>query len=108
MVDLSETKCEQDPRRIFAFEEKEIKENLSYLWGWREEDEKLQKSFPFADFMSGLIFISKIIKLAEQEKQKPIITLEQTKVEITLYTQEIDSLSKNDFIFASKIDKLLK
>jgi len=108
MVDLSEIKCEMDEGRLFLLDEEEIDNFLKEVWGWRVEDEFLVKEFAFHSLVSGLAFANKIAMIASQENQSPKIVLQNEKVEVHLQTKLLDGLSKNDFIFASKIDKLLR
>jgi 4a-hydroxytetrahydrobiopterin dehydratase len=51
-------------------------------------------------------FVNKVANLAEEEGHHPVIHLYYGKVMIELWTFAINGLSENDFILASKIDKL--
>ncbi|MFA6065265.1 MAG: 4a-hydroxytetrahydrobiopterin dehydratase [archaeon] len=108
MVDLSEIKCEMDEGRMFLLNEDEIDELLKQVWGWRIEDDFLLKEYAFPSLVSGLAFANKIAMIASQENQNPKILLQNEKVEVYLQTNQLEGLSRNDFIFASKIDKLLR
>ncbi len=108
MVDLSEIKCEMNSARLYLLNEDELDDLLKEVWGWRIEDEFLVKDFAFPSLVSGLAFANKIAMIASQENQTPKIVLQNEKVEVHLQTKLLEGLSKNDFIFASKIDKLLR
>ena len=108
MTTLAEMKCEQDVGRLFVLEEEEAGELLKQLWQWRIEDDKLVKDFVFADFVGGLAFANKVTKIAEQEKYFPKFNMEQGKVTVTLFTESVGGLIKNDFIMAAKIDGMAK
>ncbi|MEK6959061.1 MAG: 4a-hydroxytetrahydrobiopterin dehydratase [archaeon] len=108
MPELSEMHCEKDSRRLFVLEDEDAQELLKQIWQWKLEDDKLIKDFFFPDFVSGIAFVNKIAMIAEQEKYSPKFKLEQKKVEVSLCTEGIDGLIKNDFIIAAKIDNLAK
>jgi 4a-hydroxytetrahydrobiopterin dehydratase len=107
-MDLSEIKCEMDEGRIYLLNEDEVDSLLKDVWGWRIEDEFLVKDFNFSSLVAGLAFANKIAMIAQQDNQSPKIVLEKEKVQVQLQTKQLEGLSKNDFIFAAKIDKLLR
>ena len=51
-------------------------------------------------------FVNKVAVLAKEEGHYPVMHVYYGKVIIELWTHAIDGLSENDFILASKIDKL--
>jgi 4a-hydroxytetrahydrobiopterin dehydratase len=106
-MDLAELKCDSDDR-VYLLDENEIKFLLSGLFSWRAEDEFLVKEFPFSSLSMGLVFANKVALIASQENQSPKIILTNEKVEVLLQTKLVEGLTKNDFIFAAKIDKLFK
>ena len=74
-----------------------------------EEDgiEKLQRHFPFRNFVQALAFSNRVGELAEQEGHHPAILTEYGKVTVTWWTHKIRGLHRNDFICAAKTDALL-
>lgn len=70
------------------------------------ENEKIKKEFVFADFKEAIEFINKVADIAEEEGHHPDIHIFYNKVMIELWTHEIGGLSENDFILASKIEKI--
>lgn len=74
---------------------------------WKLVDElSLVRSFKFKDFVEALAFVNKVGDIAEHEGHHPDIELGWGRVKITLITHKIKGLSRNDFILASKIDKI--
>lgn len=70
---------------------------------------QIEREFQFKNFKTALAFVNTVAKIAEKEKHHPNLFLHGwNKVRLTLYTHAIGGLSKNDFIVAAKIDKLLK
>src|SRR5690625_3037025 len=76
--------------------------------GWHVVHEHhLEKEFHFNDFKEGLAFTNKVGLLAENEGHHPDIQLSWGRVRIVLWTHKINGLSENDFILATKIDRLV-
>jgi 4a-hydroxytetrahydrobiopterin dehydratase len=84
-----------------AFLEKELK-------GWTDVDEKeIVKEYKFVNFKEAMRFVNEVANLAESEGHHPDILLHGwNKVKLMLSTHAIKGLSENDFILASKIDKI--
>lgn len=71
------------------------------------EEVHIERTFKFKDFAEALSFVNKVGELAEMEGHHPDVFLSWGRVKISLKTHKIKGLSRNDFILASKIDKLL-
>jgi len=82
---------------------------MSEITDWNfisEPINKLKKVFTFNDYQSGVTFLNNVAKMADFEDHHPEITLEWGKVTILWWSHKIQGLHKNDFICASKTDKL--
>lgn len=101
-------KCEKEEARLFLLSDEEIRSLLQEVFGWSVIDDFLIKSFPFESLNYGLAFANKVSLIAFQEKQFPKIVLTNEKVEVHLQTKLMEGLTKNDFIFAAKVDELYK
>jgi len=90
----------------------EIKELLQQIPSWmvNEEDglRKLICSFAFLSYKESISFTNKVANLAEEEDHHPEIILEWGKVTVLWWSHKIKGLHMNDFICASKTDKLYK
>ena len=86
----------------------QIDKYLEQIPGWHNlKNKTINREFSLKDFSSALTFINQIGEIAEKEGHHPDIFLHSyKKVLITLSTHAIDGLSENDFIIASKINKL--
>ena len=75
-----------------------------------EEDglRKLICSFAFLSYKESISFTNKVANLAEEEDHHPEIILEWGKVTVLWWSHKIKGLHMNDFICASKTDKLYK
>ena len=105
---LSNQKCKPCEGKTLALSKKEITPLIKELNEWQnKENKKIEKNFIFKNFNKALAFVNEVGKIAEKEGHHPDIFLYSwNHVLITTYTHSIGGLSKNDFIIASKIDKL--
>ena len=70
------------------------------------DNNKISKEFLFVNYKHTMDFVNKVADLAEEEGHHPVMHVYYGKVIIELWTHAINGLSENDFILASKIDKL--
>ncbi len=75
-------------------------------WVLDEENKSIWREFAFKDFQAALAFINRVGELAESEGHHPDIHCWWNKVKLVLTTHAIGGLSNNDFVMASKINKL--
>lgn len=68
---------------------------------------KLRKQFKFKNFTQAIWFVNKVAEIAEAEGHHPDIYIFYNKVQLDLYTHAVGGLSENDFILASKIEKIV-
>ena len=107
-MELSNKKCqpcsgEEEPLK--GEELQKLQDRLGKGWV-TDNNKKLRKSFPFENFSKGMIFVQEVAKIAEEEQHHPDICLHYKNVEVELTTHAIGGLSENDFIMASKIDRI--
>lgn len=107
---LSQKKCvpcsgEEDP--LEENQADKMLQDLDDRWELIDNNSKIYASFEFNDFQEALDFVNSVGSLAEDEGHHPDIKIYDYKfVGITLFTHKIGGLHENDFILASKIDKL--
>ena len=101
--------CSEDAKTL---SEKEMQDLLKQLPSWKifEEEgiKKLICSFAFISYEHSVNFTNQIANLAEKEDHHPEIILEWGRVTVCWWSHKISSLHMNDFICASKTDKLFK
>ena len=74
---------------------------------WTLKDGEIEREFRFKDFREAMAFVNKVADIAEEQGHHPDIYISYSKVRLVLSTHKIGGLSRNDFILATKIDKLL-
>lgn len=109
MEDLTKKKC--IPCEVGSIEPMERKLAESYMsmaegWVLADDTKSISKDYKFKDFVEAMQFINKVAELAESEGHHPDIHVFYNKVHIDLTTHAINGLSENDFIVATKINKI--
>jgi 4a-hydroxytetrahydrobiopterin dehydratase len=75
--------------------------------GWqRDGNGYLSREFAFDDFIGAFGLVAQVALLAQAESHHPRIELEWGRAAFTTWTQTAGGLTRNDFIFAAKIDQL--
>lgn len=74
---------------------------------WKEEDNKLKKSFQFKDFSEAFAFMTRVALAAEKMDHHPFWTNVYNRVEIELNTHDAgNTVTEKDRKLAAIIDKL--
>lgn len=74
---------------------------------WKEENNKLSRSFKFKNFIEAFGFMSKVALIAEGLNHHPNWSNSFNKVDIELYTHSADNaVTEMDRRLAREIDKL--
>jgi 4a-hydroxytetrahydrobiopterin dehydratase len=83
---------------------------VALLSGWAIEragaHPRLEKSYRFKGFMTGVDFVNRIAEVAEAEGHHPDLLLKYGSLTIHLWTHAAGGLTENDFILAAKIDEV--
>ena len=75
-------------------------------WQLLEEAHRIERSFRFRNFREALTFVQEIGELAEAEGHHPNISFGWGNATVSLQTKKIKGLHENDFIMATKIDRI--
>ncbi len=75
-------------------------------WQLAEEALRIERSFRFRNFREALSFVQEIGELAEAEGHHPNISFGWGNATVSLQTKKIKGLHENDFIMATKIDRI--
>ena len=107
-MDLSKKKCIPCEGGIPALTEKEIADYKRHISGdWKVTDSnKITREYFFVSYRHTIDFVNKVADIAEEEGHHPVLHIYFGRAVIELWTHSINGLSENDFILASKIDKI--
>lgn len=76
---------------------------------WKEEQNKLQRSFQFKDFKQAMAFMNKVADAAEELNHHPWWSNVYNKVEIELTTHDAsNTVTDLDHKLADRIDAIYK
>jgi len=103
---LSDKKCIYCKSGATPMSNSLIKKYLKEVKEWKLREKRLYKEFKLKNGKETKKFVDKIWEISEKEGHHPDIYFTWGKCNIELYTHSINGLSKNDFILASKIDKI--
>ncbi len=112
MDDLFNKKCEPCEGGVIPFDISEIHKYQKKIDGWSliKNDKEiyfLEKEFKFDNFLQSQKFVNKVGSISEEEGHHPDIFFGWGYAKIQITTHAIQGLSENDFILASKIDRLI-
>lgn len=81
---------------------------LAKLPGWEYRDNWIVKTFTFKNFHETMAFVNAVAFIAHREDHHPDLEVGYKACKVKYTTHAIQGLSINDFICASKIEKLLE
>jgi 4a-hydroxytetrahydrobiopterin dehydratase len=76
-------------------------------WELDDNAHRIARTFRFRNFREALAFVQEVGELAETEGHHPDISFGWGYVTVSLSTKKIKGLHENDFIMASKIERVL-
>ena len=77
------------------------------MFMWKEENNKLNRNFEFADFSEAFAFMTRVALAAEKMDHHPLWTNVYNKVEIWLTTHDAGNIvTAKDQQLATKIDAI--
>ncbi len=84
------------------------KKGISPDWELTHNNTRLRRKLLFEDFREPFHLAIQIGDLAEAQWHHPEIHLGWGHLEIEIWTHKINGLVESDFVFASKVDQLIK
>lgn len=75
---------------------------------WSNQNDRLKKSIEFSNFQEAMRFLNQVADIAEELQHHPDFRLHSyNKVEIEIYTHDVEKVTDKDQILAGHIDQLL-
>ena len=75
-------------------------------WDLRDDARRIERTFRFRNFREAFAFVQRVGELAEAEGHHPDVSFGWGYATVSLSTKKIKGLHENDFIMASKIDRM--
>ena len=79
---------------------------LARLPGWQMNDQKISKSYKFANHYETMVFVNAIAWVSHCENHHPEVTFGYAECTVRYWTHAIGGLSENDFICAAKLEHM--
>ncbi|HEY8338777.1 MAG TPA: 4a-hydroxytetrahydrobiopterin dehydratase [Egibacteraceae bacterium] len=79
---------------------------LDRLDGWNGGEEKLSKTYRFADFAEAMRFTNRVAEVAEEIGHHPDITIRWNEVRLDLTTHSAGGVTQADLDLAATLDGL--
>lgn len=77
--------------------------------GWsRDANRSIKREFSFKNFRRSFAFVTEVALLAESEGHHPDLELGWGRAVVSFTTHAASGLTRNDFIMAAKVDRLLQ
>lgn len=75
-------------------------------WTMLDSSTRIERKFRFKNFGDAFAFVTKAAELAEAEGHHPDISFGWGYATVSLQTKKIKGLHENDFIMATKLDRI--
>jgi 4a-hydroxytetrahydrobiopterin dehydratase len=79
---------------------------LAHLPGWSRAGDTLAKMYSFKTFPDGISFVDRVALVAEELGHHPDITINYTRVTMTLSTHDEGGVTEKDVALAERIEAL--
>jgi 4a-hydroxytetrahydrobiopterin dehydratase len=86
--------------------DEQVSERLGDVPGWSRQGDSIVHVQTLADFRAAVLYVGAVAYLAEAANHHPDITIEWSKVTLTLSTHSAGGLTVNDFALAEQINRL--
>ena len=84
--------------------QEETQGKISEVPGWEISGDTIEKKFKFKDFIESMSFVMKVAFLSEQADHHPEITINYSRVKLSLSTHSAGGLTGKDFELAKEIN----
>jgi len=84
----------------------ELSQRLRALPGWEYVDNRLTKTFRFADYYQTLAFVNAVAYIAHRQDHHPDLAVRYNHVVVSYSTHDARGVTLNDCICAAKVEVL--
>jgi 4a-hydroxytetrahydrobiopterin dehydratase len=109
--DLSSKHCESCEGIGSALNKEQVqnlKSQLNAQWTVSEDNRTLKRKLSFKNFYETMAFVNALAWIANIENHHPDLEVGYNYCHVTFMTHALKGLTHNDFICASKTDKLIE
>jgi len=84
----------------------ELSEHLAALAGWKLVENRIEKTFSFANYYETMAFVNALAYVAHREDHHPDLTVGYNRCGVAFSTHDAGGVTLNDCICAAKIERL--
>ncbi len=88
-------------------DKEELKSALKKRPEWDLEGKAMTRVIEFEDFMEGIDFVNLLAEVAEEAQHHPDITINYTRITISLTSHEAGGITEDDIELADRISNLV-
>jgi 4a-hydroxytetrahydrobiopterin dehydratase len=103
LLALAAMRCHPGAPRLSPVE---IAEHLATLEGWTLGDNRISKTFSFANYYETMAFVNAIAYVAHREDHHADLAVGYHRCGVTYTTHDAGGVTVNDCICAAKIERL--
>lgn len=92
--------------KVPALPASELTLRLHALPDWEYADNRLSKTFRFANYYETIAFVNAIAYVANRQDHHPDLSVHYNRVVVSLATHDVGGVTLNDCICAAKIEEL--
>lgn len=81
-------------------------QHLAALPGWAHADDRLTKTFRFANYYETMAFVNAVAYIAHREDHHPDLSVHYNRVVVEYSTHDAGGVTLNDCICAAKVEAL--
>lgn len=84
----------------------ELRAQLAGLPGWEHVDDRLERTFRFADYERTIAFVNAVAALAQREDHHPDLGVHYDRCVVAWSTHSAGGVTLNDCICAAKVEAI--
>lgn len=100
--------CLPLPPGTKALTRAEIDSLLKQVPGWTYDGKIVSKTYSFKNYYETMAFVNAIAWIAHREDHHPDLAVGYNRCRVEFSTHSIGGISRNDFICAARIERLLE
>ena len=86
----------------------ELEKFLAANQKWKVEGGRLQRTFEFPAFLTGIAFVQEIATIAEAQDHHPDLDIRWRKITVRLFTDDAKALTWRDVKLAEECERVVK
>jgi 4a-hydroxytetrahydrobiopterin dehydratase len=108
MSSLADAHCQPLPPGTAPLTRADIDALLREVPGWSYDGRVISKTYSFEDYHRTMAFVNALAWIAHREDHHPDLAVGYNRCRVEFSTHSIGGISRNDFVFAARIERLLR